>query len=225
MGLSNYLPTSAIAKPGVIANAAARPASPYDGQVVYQQDTDQAYVWNGSAWVLLSTGTANPPGLEHITTSTFSAASSPVGINGCFTSSYNHYRLMLSIGTSATTDLRFRLRYGTSTQEAGAVYDRYGFYWNHNTPAAVNSTASNQTSGYVSESYLGASDRAVSTIDLFNPNNTVNTNAMVQAWGTNTGYLYFYNTRVETTTQYTGFELSCDSGTLTGNISVYGYRN
>lgn len=224
MGLSNYLPTSAIARPGVCTSS-TRPASPYEGQVIYETDTDKTLVWNGSAWVFLSTSTANPVGLEHITTSTFSAASSPVGINGCFTSSYNHYRLMLSIATSATTDIRWRLRSGTNTQEAGSVYDRYGFYWNQNTPAAANSSAANQTSGYLADTYLGASDRAVSTIEMFNPNNAVYTNAMIQAWGTNTGYMYFYNTRIETTTQYTGFELSCDSGTLTGNISVYGYRN
>lgn len=50
MGLSSQLAPSAIAKPGVIANAAARPASPYDGQAVYQQDIDGLLIWNGSAW-------------------------------------------------------------------------------------------------------------------------------------------------------------------------------
>lgn len=49
MGLSNYLPTSAIAKPGVCTSS-TRPASPYDGQVIYQQDTDGLLIWNGSAW-------------------------------------------------------------------------------------------------------------------------------------------------------------------------------
>lgn len=50
MGLSSQLAPSAIARPGVIANAAARPASPYDGQVIYQQDIDGLLIWNGSAW-------------------------------------------------------------------------------------------------------------------------------------------------------------------------------
>ena len=50
MPLSRYQATSALARPGVIPNAAARPASPYEGQVVYQTDTDGLFVWNGSAW-------------------------------------------------------------------------------------------------------------------------------------------------------------------------------
>jgi hypothetical protein len=36
----------------VIDNTAARPASPYEGQVIFQKDTDQLLVWNGTAWVI-----------------------------------------------------------------------------------------------------------------------------------------------------------------------------
>lgn len=50
MGLSNYIPSSRISQAGVIPNAAARPASPYAGQVIYQSDTDSILVWNGSGW-------------------------------------------------------------------------------------------------------------------------------------------------------------------------------
>lgn len=61
MGLSNYIPNSRIAQAGVIPNAAARPASPYEGQMVYQQDTDAVLVWNGTAWVItgITTGWAS----------------------------------------------------------------------------------------------------------------------------------------------------------------------
>ena len=50
MGLSNYVPNSRISQAGVIPNAAARPASPYEGQMIYQADIDAVLVWNGSAW-------------------------------------------------------------------------------------------------------------------------------------------------------------------------------
>lgn len=50
MPISSFSAPSAISKPGVIANAAARPASPYEGQAVYQVDTDALLIWNGSAW-------------------------------------------------------------------------------------------------------------------------------------------------------------------------------
>lgn len=56
MPLSRYIPTSAIAKPGVCTSS-TRPASPYEGQVIYQTDTDQTFVWTGAAWQILGAGT------------------------------------------------------------------------------------------------------------------------------------------------------------------------
>lgn len=50
MGLTNQIPSSRLIQPGVITNASERPASPYEGQVIYQKDTDQLLVWNGTAW-------------------------------------------------------------------------------------------------------------------------------------------------------------------------------
>ena len=37
-------------KPGVVDNAAARPSSPFEGQAIYQKDTDEVLVYNGTAW-------------------------------------------------------------------------------------------------------------------------------------------------------------------------------
>lgn len=49
MGLSNYIPSSALTKAGVCTSS-TRPASPYEGQVIYETDTDMVAVWNGSSW-------------------------------------------------------------------------------------------------------------------------------------------------------------------------------
>ena len=51
MGISQQIGASSLIKPGVIDNTAARPASPYEGQVIFQKDTDQLLVWNGTAWL------------------------------------------------------------------------------------------------------------------------------------------------------------------------------
>jgi hypothetical protein len=53
MPISSFLAPSAIAKPGVCTSS-TRPASPYEGQVIYQTDNDQLLVYNGSAWVCLT---------------------------------------------------------------------------------------------------------------------------------------------------------------------------
>lgn len=56
MGLSSQLAPSAIAKPGVCTSS-TRPASPYEGQVIYTTDTDLLQIWNGTAWRTLAFGT------------------------------------------------------------------------------------------------------------------------------------------------------------------------
>jgi hypothetical protein len=49
MGLSNYLPSSRISQSGVCTSS-TRPASPFEGQVIYETDTDRVLVWNASVW-------------------------------------------------------------------------------------------------------------------------------------------------------------------------------
>jgi hypothetical protein len=41
-------------RPGVCTSS-TRPTAPYEGQVIYETDTDKSLVWNGSAWLYLST--------------------------------------------------------------------------------------------------------------------------------------------------------------------------
>ena len=50
MGISQQIGASSLIKAGVIDNTAARPASPYEGQVIYQKDTDEILAYNGTSW-------------------------------------------------------------------------------------------------------------------------------------------------------------------------------
>lgn len=56
MPISSFLAPSAIAKPGVCTSS-TRPASPYEGQVIYTTDTDLLQIWNGTAWRTLAFAT------------------------------------------------------------------------------------------------------------------------------------------------------------------------
>jgi hypothetical protein len=72
MAISNMTQAQSIMKPGVCTSS-TRPASPYDGQVIYETDTDRAMVWNNAAWVVLSemgTWTTYTPGLSQSVTVT-----------------------------------------------------------------------------------------------------------------------------------------------------------
>ena len=50
MPITNYLPSSRLIQPGVCTST-TRPASPFEGQVIYETNTKQTLVWQGSAWV------------------------------------------------------------------------------------------------------------------------------------------------------------------------------
>lgn len=49
MGITQQIGASSIIKPGVCTSS-TRPASPYEGQMIYETDTDLVRVWNGTAW-------------------------------------------------------------------------------------------------------------------------------------------------------------------------------
>jgi hypothetical protein len=49
MPITSYVPSSAISRAGVCTSS-TRPASPYEGQVIYETDTDKILAWTGSAW-------------------------------------------------------------------------------------------------------------------------------------------------------------------------------
>lgn len=57
MPLSNYIPSSRISQSGVCTSS-TRPASPYEGQLVYETDTDLLLIWNGTAWKALMQATS-----------------------------------------------------------------------------------------------------------------------------------------------------------------------
>ena len=124
MPISSFLAPSAIAKPGVCTSS-TRPASPYEGQVIYETDTDKTLVWNGSAWVYLSTSTANPVGLELIKTATVTnAADSGTAFRSIFTSAYNSYRIVCHTLNAHTNGSQPRMSflYSTSTEQTTGYY-------------------------------------------------------------------------------------------------------
>ena len=54
MGISNTIPPSRLIQPGVCTSS-TRPTSPFEGQAIYETDTDLMLIWNGTAWVVPNT--------------------------------------------------------------------------------------------------------------------------------------------------------------------------
>ena len=96
MGLSSQLAPSAIAKPGVCTST-TKPASPYEGQVIYTTDLDTLEIWNGTAWRILGLGTPSTGSvLQIVQGSTTTGASSS-------TTTYADTNLSASITPTSTS--------------------------------------------------------------------------------------------------------------------------
>ena len=125
MGISNTIPPSRLIQPGVVANTAARPTSPFTGQAIYQVDTNQYLIWNGTAWVIPNQTTQNPEGLEFIKTATVSnAADTSTAWQGVFNSTYTSYRFICHTLNAHTNGAvpRMSFYYSTSTEQTTGYY-------------------------------------------------------------------------------------------------------
>jgi hypothetical protein len=130
MGLSSQLAPSAIAKPGVCTSS-TRPASPYEGQYLYETDTNNTLVWNGSAWVCVTPQSATVNTQQTTTSSSYTdlSTSGPAVTLSTGTSalvtlscmSYNNdgaYLCYMSVAVSGASTI--------SASDDAAILTRYG---------------------------------------------------------------------------------------------------
>jgi len=154
---------------------------------------------------------------------TFSAASS-VSIDNIFTSTYDNYRIMLNYnGTNgAALNLRFRTN-GVDNSSASYAYSLMRLGMNGSQYNTVNSGSA--TSYLLNHTWAGANAvnldfskpfASLRTIVSGNILGTDSTTAAIDG-GLNVGY---YTAEVS----FTGFSLIPASGTITGDIQVYGYK-
>jgi len=227
MAISSALGTGSLT-PGVCTSS-TRPTAPFEGQMVYETDTDQLLVWNGTAWVIPNSPAQNPTGLELIKTGTVSAQTT-LTIDNCFNSDFENYKIVVSMrGTSNTNALYFKVLDSSgstlSTNYSGTVYSLD--YANQGTTFNVDGVGTAFGAGWLPNS----SNRVVtSTIDIYNPfDSTLQTaitgNHAGIATGTQTrgGFVLGNRTTAE---QNRGITFLNSLGTnMTGTVRVYGYRN
>ena len=160
-------------------------------------------------------------GLVHINTTTFSAVSS-VSLDDVFTSTYANYKIIADFTPSTTANHLLRLRVGGV--DTATNYQYQSLYAGSTTVSGGRGTA--QSSWSVLNSDVTA---AVGFIcELLNPQATLSTigktNYLRNA--ASTTIAFFDNVIGYTpTTSFDGLSLIAGSGTLTGTIRVYGYKN
>jgi len=213
MPFSSVLGASSVIKPGVCTSA-TRPTVPYEGQLIYETDTDMVAAHNGSAWVY-----THSSGLVLISSTTIGTAVSTVTISSAFSSTYDNYKIIISGGVaSATSDFRLQLGSTTAGYYSAALILRYsGTEFNFTTQngAFMDFVGSNSVNSLNAD------------ITLFGPNLAKRTNFLASSAHAGTdGETKYSGGFLNDATQYTAFTMLMNTGTITGGtIKVYGYRN
>lgn len=152
---------------------------------------------------------------------TFTGASS-VSLNNCFSSTYQNYRILIS--NSASTGNQQFLRLRLSGTDTTTNYYWAGLYVPTSSTATIAGfNGSGSTSWF---RILGSSNgnRTTSSIDVFNAQD-----ALITSYNSNAtddyGYAVYHAGAINNTTQYDGFSVVASTGTMTGTLRVYGYKN
>lgn len=155
-------------------------------------------------------------GLVLLSSTTFSAVAS-ASIDNVFTSAYSNYRVMYIGKGSATATLHFRYR--KSAADLTNNYTSNSFY--------SNQTTSGTGGGGTTQMLITDSNTDTTTLafDIMKPNAV----AASATFTTIMGFSYnklatFFNGGSRLVDAYTGFSLLPSTGTLTGEIQVYGYK-
>ena len=222
MPLSNYLPSSRISQAGVIPNAAARPASPYEGQMVYQTDDNSLYIYDGSNWVKMVSA-SQPPALTLIAKQT--VTNTNIDFTSIFTNEYDNYRVIYN-GSARQAggqhQVGLQLKSGSSVLSASGSY-RWGRQYY--------SASAGGYSGNVSDVWIQMQDantgQGFISFDIFSPlleQKTAASGQTVSSEGA-TNLVFGINWVGENmnNNSYDGFRIASDSN-MTATVSVYGYR-
>ena len=180
------------------------------------------------------TGSASAPGMDLITPTsvagsgvtlsggevTFSAATS-VSLNGCFTSAYQNYRLVLSLtanSAGSTTYIRLRASGSdTSTSTYGYVFSRQA--------STVNDVQGGTTTAWALL-YSDATKPSQGIVDLFRSNSSGNAGMRGQTFSNDTVFIqYSVGGLCSQATTHDGFSVYPNTGNITGTLRVYGLRN
>ena len=159
-------------------------------------------------------------GLQLITTQTFSAVSS-VSINNCFTSTYDNYMIQARmIGSADQISLNFRLR------SAGS--DATGNNYAEQSLVAAGATVVGARDTVKSSSVIFQTGASYSGWEMacYGPQLADRTAyATKSAWNFEGSRFQDYVGSHSLQTAYDGFTMFLGSGTMTGKVRVYGYKN
>jgi hypothetical protein len=213
------------------ARATAIP-SPTDGQYSYLQDTNSTEFWNGSAWVAAGTAPglvlveptsiANSGGTSSASGGqiTFTTVSS-ISLNGVFTSTYDNYRIVATFVTSTNSlQMSFRYRVGGSDNTGATSYSTRGGDQGSFVSAAADTSSFPIVNGYTGGNFL-----TMESLNPFASQYSLGSFDSISATVAVAATARFGSLVHTSTTSFDGFTIFIASGSFTGKLRVYGYKN
>lgn len=179
-------------------------------------DTELGYLDGVTSGIQSQINTAG--GLVLITSQSFSAASS-VSVNNCFQSGYANYRVLLNATGSTGSDCSIRLRASGSDNTTS----NYTFAYS-DVASGINITGTNggQTS-FINIWRNGGSGGSTVAFDILSP--ALAERTFILSSNYNGDRLFTAGGNFTATTTFDGFSFFPASGTITGTVRVYSYRN
>ena len=204
-----------------VCTSTNRPTTPYEGQVIYETDTDLSYVYNGSSWQQITGGTAvGNSGLVYVSSTTIGSAVASTTVASCFSATYDNYKI---VGAGISTTANGGVLYLKINNSTGSTYFGNMIYNVPATSAIGGVSAANGASNgfFVATTSSSGTISFEATID--SPFLAVTSNC----FGNYAGRAYNGQAsgHDSNAVSSTGFILAPSSGTMTGGtIRVYGYR-
>lgn len=162
MAFSSVLGASSVIKPGVCTST-TRPSVPYDGQLIYETDTDLVKAFNGTAFV-----TVGPGGLTFISAGTFTTATSASLATNTFTSTHRNYRVIYNItAQTGSCAISMRLRAAGSDNTTSNYFAATAGFTSAN--AASDQGEASQSAFNLGTTFASTAIPSVYTFDVFNP--------------------------------------------------------
>jgi len=168
--------------------------------------------------LMTPTSIANSGGTATLTsgTVTFTTVTS-VSLNGCFTSTYTNYRVIIDVVGTGTYDLNGRYR-AAGTDASGANYDTQVLLADASTVLGGQSTGAT----FFLVSYLNTADGGADLL-VEGPQAAVPTTHLGQAHRGG-ARISQHAGRHSLSTAYDGLTLYPTGGTISGTVTVYGYK-
>jgi hypothetical protein len=150
-------------------------------------------------------------------------SASAISLNGCFSSSYQNYRVQIN-GTSASTLLNWQAKMRLSGTDSTANYYSSEFWVSSAGSTGIGSYVNN--GGFFQINTNDNSNGACPTwFDIFRPFDAAVTNVLGQGYDGSAGKSKYFGGLHNASTSYDGLTIASNTGTISGTIRVYGYKN